>query len=449
MSSLPTGVPVTAGTFTINGTRIDVALTDSLDTVLSTINASGAGVTATYNNNTDKLELRSNTPGTAIVLGSGNDSSNFIQAMRMANNGLDSIDSSSNLGTATPSATLENARLGSALTDPNADGSGSFKINGTTITYNFKTDSLNTVLANISSSTAGVTATYDSVNDRVILTNKNTGNVGFAVQDVSGSLMSALKLTNAAGTLQAGKNATFTINDGGTLTSMSNTLDAAAHGITGLSVTVNSKSTEIISVAADTSNTKTAINDFIAKFNDVQSYIETQTKITSTNGKVTTSTLSNNAEVANWTRSLRALSFGALSGVSGTIKRLDHLGIGFTSENATLQITDSTKLDTALKSSPSDVAEFFTNSTGGFVKTMGTFFTSTIGSEYGSKGTLDNQMAALTNSNTSLDKQIADMQRQLVQKRAILESSFIAMEQSQQKTNTVLSQLSKISSSSG
>ncbi|MFA5264830.1 MAG: flagellar cap protein FliD N-terminal domain-containing protein, partial [Opitutaceae bacterium] len=104
MSSLPTGIPVTAGTFTINGSRIDVALTDSLDTVLTNINTATSGaVTATYNNTTDKIELRSTVPSAPIVLGSGNDSSNFLQAMRLANNGTDSIDSASMLGTTTAS----------------------------------------------------------------------------------------------------------------------------------------------------------------------------------------------------------------------------------------------------------------------------------------------------------------------------------------------------------
>jgi len=279
-----------------------------------------------------------------------------------------------------------------------------------------------------------------------VLTNKNTGNVGFSVKDVSGNLMAAIKLNNSSGSLQAGKNALFSINDGGTLTSMSNTLDAAAHGITGLSVSVNSKSTELITVAANTSASKSAINDFISKFNDVENYIDSQTKITSVNGKVSTSILSTNQEVQSWSRNLRSLVFGSVSGLSGAISRMDHLGIGFADESNTLSITNSSKLDTALTTNPTDVADFFANTTSGFGKKMGVFFTSTIGGAYGSKGTLDNQLTALTNYNTGIDKQIADIQRQLVEKRSILESSFIAMDTAQSTANNVLTQLSKISS---
>jgi len=446
MSSLPTGVPVTAGSFTVNGKRIDVSLTDSLDTVLGNIEtATGGTVTANYNETTDKIELRSSS---AIVLGSGADSSNFLQAMRLANNGTQSIDSSSNLGTATASATLENARLNVPFSGQDTDGSGTFKINGASIDYNTKTDSLNSIISKINSSSAGVVAAYDSVNDRVVLSNKSTGDVGFSVEDVKGNLMGALKLSNSTGTLVAGKNALFSINDGGTLTSMSNTLDASAHGIAGLTVSVNSESKEIITVASDSAAAKSAINDFISKYNDVQSYIDTQTKITTTGSKVTTSVLSSNQEVVRWGSTLRSLAFGTLNSVSGTIKNLDSLGIGFTSDSSTLQITNSTKLDAALKTSTSDVAEFFSNSTSGFAKTLNTFFTSTVGNEYGTKGNLDRQIDSLTKANTSLDEQIAALESQLEQKRAILEASFQAMETAQSKTSSALAQLSKISSSS-
>ncbi|MFA5262923.1 MAG: flagellar filament capping protein FliD, partial [Opitutaceae bacterium] len=347
----------------------------------------------------------------------------------------------------TASATLENARLGVALTDPNADGSGSFKINGVSISYNFKTDSLNSVLSRINSSSAGVTASYDSVNDRVLLTNNNTGDVGFSIQDVSGNLMAALKISSSTGTLQAGKNAAFSINDGGTLTSMSNTLDVSAHGIAGLTVTINSKTTETITVANDTTAVKSAIDDFIKDYNDAQGYIDTQTKITTASGKVTTATLSNNQEVSSWSRTLRSLAFGTLSGLSGSVKNLDGLGIGFSGTDSTLKILDTSKLTTALTTATTDVADFFTNSTSGFSKTMGAFLIKTVGdSAYGTKGTLDNQIAALTEANTHLDEQIADLERQLAERRQILESAFIAMDTAQSTSNNIMKQISAIGS---
>jgi flagellar hook-associated protein 2 len=73
---------VTAGTFTINGVQFTVDPTkDSLQTLITKINASSAGVTAVYNSQTSSLTLTSKTAGPqAILIGAGSDTSNFLSA---------------------------------------------------------------------------------------------------------------------------------------------------------------------------------------------------------------------------------------------------------------------------------------------------------------------------------------------------------------------------------
>lgn len=73
---------VTAGTFTINGVQFTVDPTkNSLSDLITKINSSAAGVTATYNTETSSLTLTSNTPGPqSILLGAGSDTSNFLTA---------------------------------------------------------------------------------------------------------------------------------------------------------------------------------------------------------------------------------------------------------------------------------------------------------------------------------------------------------------------------------
>ncbi|MEP0814207.1 MAG: flagellar filament capping protein FliD [bacterium] len=80
----------TTGSFTINGVNIFVdSSTDSLSTIINKINRSGAGVTASYSSATDALtlvqNLDENTTADYIVLGSTNDTSNFLSAMRLTN----------------------------------------------------------------------------------------------------------------------------------------------------------------------------------------------------------------------------------------------------------------------------------------------------------------------------------------------------------------------------
>lgn len=74
--------PVTAGTFTINGVQFTVdPTTQSLSDIISEINGSSAGVTATYNPSTSQITLTSTTPGPqGILLGAGADTSNFLTA---------------------------------------------------------------------------------------------------------------------------------------------------------------------------------------------------------------------------------------------------------------------------------------------------------------------------------------------------------------------------------
>ncbi len=73
--------PVTAGFFTINGVQINVTSSQNVYDVIGAINASAAGVIASYNSATGSITLTNkNTGPQNIVLGSGSDTSNFLQA---------------------------------------------------------------------------------------------------------------------------------------------------------------------------------------------------------------------------------------------------------------------------------------------------------------------------------------------------------------------------------
>lgn len=422
LANLPIGSAITAGTFTVNGQQITVAVTDSLQDVFDDIaTASGGAVTAAYDASTDKITLT----GTGeVVLGAANDTSNFLAALKLANNGTSSIASSAKLGTVKTSAYLSSANLSTAITAVDGSGNGSFTVNGVAITYNINTDTLAGIMAKINQAGAGVTASYDTANDRVSLTNTTTGDVGISVSETAGGLLDALGLTTGSA-LTRGKNAQFAVNDGATLTSTSNTLDATAHGITGLSVSVNSESTQTIAVAADTTAMKSKINDFITKFNEIQDYLDLATKITASSaGKVTTAALSDNREVQEWGTALRRMAFEAVSGLGGTITRLEHLGIDFSSTNNKLSVKDTTKLETALRDKSTDVDGFFRTATTGFAARFNSYLT-TIGTSNTSAQT------KLTGKNSNIDTQIADLERRLAQQRSLMESAFIAMESAQ------------------
>jgi len=229
---------VTDGTFTVNGKQVNISSSDSLQQVFDHIaTATGNAVTASYDPTKDEIKL---TSSSAITLGSATDTSNFLQVAQLYNtnggtsNNTGTITSASALGHAKLSATLANAGLGTTVSD-GGSGNGAFTINGVTVNYNATTDSLQDVLNNINASAAGVTASYDPVNNRFVLANNTTGDMGIAMQDVTGNLLAATGLSG--GTLNNGKNLLYTLNGGSQqLVSQSNTIASSSSGIQGLTV---------------------------------------------------------------------------------------------------------------------------------------------------------------------------------------------------------------------
>jgi flagellar hook-associated protein 2 len=443
LASMPAATAVTAGDFTVNGARVTIALTDSLQDVFDKIStATAGGVTASYDSTTDKISLTSATPGTPITLGAANDTSNFLGVARLANGtNTGVIASGTALGATSQSAPLASARLRNSITAVDGSGNGTFTVNGVSIAYNVNTDSLSTILGRISGSSAGVSASYDAAADRVVLTNKSTGDLGLSVSEAAGGFLDAVGLSGPS-TLARGDDAQFTVNGGPTLTSTSNTLTAASHGITGLSLTANSETSQTITVDANTTGMRTAIDDFIKKFNSVQQYIDDATKITSANGKVTTAILANNREIQSWQTTMRSTAFAAVSGLSGTITRLESMGIDFTAGTSQLAVKNPAKLEAALRDKPSEVEAFFKTASTGFAAKFEAFNTSIIGaSGTGSGGMLGSQKETLTKGNTSIDVQIANIERQLASEKARMEAGFLAMENAQATIKNMSAQL--------
>lgn len=423
IATLPIGQAITAGTFSVNGNKITVATTDSLQDVFDAIGtATGGDVTASYDYTTDKITLTSGSG--EVVLGAANDTSNFLRALKLGNNGTGTVTSSAALGGVKTSAYLSSANLGTAITAVDGTGAGTFAINGVDIAYNVNTDTLSAVLKRINDSTAGVSASYDAANDRLVLANATTGDLGISVSETAGGLLGALGVTSGT-TLTRGQNAEFTLNDGTTLSSASNTLDSSSHGIAGLSVTATAEETQTITIATDTATMRGKIEKFVEDFNSVQSFLDSVTRVsTDSKGKVTAGVLSSNREIQDWGRSLRSMAFASVSGLTGSVSRLTDLGLDFKSGTNELEIEDSAALTAALTNSSSDVGAFFNTETTGFAAKFDTFL---------EKITEQNtqQQTRLNSTNTSLDEQIAAIERRLEQQRAIIESGFIAMENAQ------------------
>ena len=439
LSNISVGRTITGGTFTVEGVQVTISTADSLNDVLDQINSSGAGITATYNSVTDSVEMVKSGGG-QVVLGASNDTSNFLQAMHLT--GGTSPVSSAGLG-------LSSVKLSIPIDSANLSGwaatgtTSEFKINGVAIEYESATDSIQSLLTRINDSAAGVTAIYDLSSGSFSLRNKSTGNVGITVSDDTGGLAAAMKITSSSGaTLTAGTDAVFTVNGGGSLTSRSNVLDETAHGIPGLSVT-SSIGDQQITVATDSSATKTALDTFVTNFNAVQNAIEKYTKVTVADKKVTAAILAGNHEISDISKSLRHLLFDKGSGITGGIQRITDLGLDFNSVDNTISIKSESTLTAALEQSASDVAAYFTTTDTGMVARLDAFLGKLVDDSGTAAGTFKTVLDSYEKQQTSLDTQIANIERQLTSQRALLESSFIAMETAQSKYQQQAAYLTK------
>lgn len=192
---------VADGAFTINGVSISVDKdTDSLTTLMDRINSSGAGVTASFNSATNKVELTTTANSEDLIAVAG-DTSGFLAASGLSTNNT------------VRGNIQDDDQVFAKTTQFNDVVTGSFEINGVSTSVNKDADSLTTVLNRINSSGAGVTATYDSGADRVVITPDVAGATLTVGSDTSGFLSEA-KI--AAGTEATQANAAGAFNATGT-----------------------------------------------------------------------------------------------------------------------------------------------------------------------------------------------------------------------------------------
>jgi flagellar hook-associated protein 2 len=421
---------VTAGTFTVNGEQITIETTDTLQDVFDAIStATGGSVTAAYDSASDSIALSSMGE---IVLGSATDSSNFLRVAKLYNNGTGSLSSLSSLGGLDRTATLTNGNFATAIDDGGA-GAGSFRINGVEITYSASADSLNNVIARINNSDAGVLASYDQANDRIVLANKDTGDIGISVEDVTGNFATATGLTG--GTLERGKNLLYTVNGGDTLISQTNVITEESSGIAGLNVTALDENSVTVTVSNDTAKVKGAIQGFIDEYNKVQSLLDTHTaSSTDEKGKVTAGTLSNDSDASELSSKLRSLAYGVISTFAAEMNQLADIGIETNGENNKLELKDEALLDAALANNLNGLKSLFTDETNGLAVRLNTYVEDTIGDD----GTLVDKDTKLAKDIAGIDTQISDLERIVQSNRLRLIDSFIAMETAQAQINQQL-----------
>lgn len=188
LSGTYSGVSDDVHTFTVqqpgqlsSGSDKDLVITDQLGAVVETLVIPANYVAGT------KLSLSSS--GLDISFTDGFLSNNDSFQVTLST-GVDNQVNASNpfngIGASSP-----NFNSGTTVTG------GSFTINGTSITV-LDDDTINSVVAKVTASAAGVTASYDSARERVVLTSTTTGSAGtITLGSDSSGFLSAVRLDTA------------------------------------------------------------------------------------------------------------------------------------------------------------------------------------------------------------------------------------------------------------
>lgn len=443
LGSIQWGRTFTEGTLTLSlkdsttglvtAKSITVASSDTLSDVFARIQAQ-TGVEAVYSATTDRITM---TPpaGSSLILGAANDTSNLLRCMRLFTPSPGQpATSTAAIGSLNTSATLAAQPLTTAV----SPASGTFSINGTSISY-ASSDTLSTLLARITDSDAGVVATYDQSENRVLLRNREAGNEGILAEDTSGNLLEALGILD--GTLQEGSDLEFSINGGGTQRSRSNSITEEDSGLKGLTFTAKQTGTAMMTSGVDTAGIQKAVNDFVGAVNNVQSLISS---VTASNrdaaGKVTSGILAYDQTVFQIGSSIRAILMPQLSGPSTVVKSLEDLGFKTSGYSNEVSVGDAAKLGEVLASDLDEVKAFLATASTGLSARIVSLATPMVNDI---NGTIPTRQKALTEQSRRLDDQLEAMERRVLANRERLLASFRAMEAAQSKNNQQLQYLNQ------
>ncbi len=170
--NLDVGQTVTNGILTINGTDVAVSAGDSIDTVMTAINQSAAGVTAVFDPATEGLQLTQNTAGATPTIDIQADDSGFTAATKLAG------------ATVVPGKDPDLVAQLEKVGQFSSVQSGTISVNGRPVAIDVTTDSLADVLQRINTVSSEVTATYSEPPQQVSFAsnrpiNLDDGGTGF------------------------------------------------------------------------------------------------------------------------------------------------------------------------------------------------------------------------------------------------------------------------------
>ncbi len=408
------GGNLTTGHFIINDANILVTSNDTVNTLLTKINNSSAGVTANYDEDSDKIIITSDEVGPSETIELGEDTSGFFSKLKLTeeNGGV--------------TQTGVDADVYRKISDTSLAGAisyGYLTINNCTVAVDPENDSLYDVITRINNSSAGVSIFYDEDSDKVTLTSNEEG-VDLELEDENSGFFKAIGLMDAGNSKQIyeGTNAEVVIN-GTTFTPEGNKL--TLNGTTLNFLTLGETS---VRVETDTDKFVSAVQNLVDSYNEAKNSIKT----------VIDQGDKNSSFLYQMQTEFRTLLQGGISN-SGTYKYLAEVGITFTRgiTSGSMEF-DQTAFKEALNAEPESVESLFAfdsddnglRNDGGIANTLAQ---SIYNYSKGTTGAIDERKEVISDAKYAMDLRIADQEEYFETRRMLLINTMLTQQETLQK----------------
>lgn len=285
------------------------------------------------------------------------------------------------------------------------------------------------------------------VNGQVVLSNRTTGAAStFSVSDTGG----ALSLQSST----AGHDAQFTVNNGATQTSASNTVTTAIPGVTlTLGGVTGSGGPVTVSVGApsiSTSAIQTAVQNFVSSYNSVVNQIQTQLSQSPSRSDPTQGQLYGDPELNDLLSNIRQSIYQGGSGLPAGMASLMDLGVS-TGATTGSSVPSQTAISGQLTLDANALTQAITSNPSGVTNVLKAFsqnFTNLVNPVAQPGGSIDSrvqgdnqQISDLTNQISNMQAALSDRQNQLQQQFAQLEA---LLSQNQSTESWLSSQISAL-----
>ncbi len=222
-------------------------------------------------------------------------------------------------------------------------------------------------------------------------------------------------------TLQAARNASFTVNTIAFSRAANTNLTDVISGVT-LNLAADAEGNDAtLTIAKNFTAARSAIDSFVTQFNDTLAYLEEKTTLTKgSDGVYTRGALADDIVFSNLRSDLleRIIS----SDGTGVFKSLREIGLTI---NDSLQVTvsDSDKLEDALGSHPDEAAALLDKVMGDIATTLGRYT-----GDNGSSGYIDDASMMIKNQLNDLNNEVENVTERLVEREQYYVNQFAEMQ---------------------